>query len=226
MFSLLWAESTNSSPADPGVPQPIASRDRCLFVNCPFDDHFKPLFDAIVFTAAACGLTVRSALEVSDSGEVRLQKIVRLIEGSRFSVHDLSRIELDTTSQLPRFNMPIELGIALGMKWLGRKALRNHAMLVLDSERYRYQTFASDLAGTDIAAHGNRPAAAIAATRNFLSTHLSELPTDDAIIALYDIFERSLPNLARLARQKVAQMTFIDRLRHVEQFIASAGTDQ
>ena len=37
---------------------PIATRDRCLFINCPFDDQFKPLFDAIVFTSVSCGLKV------------------------------------------------------------------------------------------------------------------------------------------------------------------------
>jgi hypothetical protein len=98
--------------------------------------------------------------------------------------------------------MPIELGIALGMKFLGRRGLRNHAMLVLDSERFRYQKFASDLAGTDIAMHGNQVGRAIAATRNFLSTHLGQLPTTDVIAQLYGILRRLCQKaLGRRARR-------------------------
>lgn len=200
-------------------------RKHNIFVNCPFDPDFKPLFDAIIFTAALCGLKVRSALEISDSGELRFQKIVRLIGESGFSIHDISRTELDPVHRLPRFNMPIELGMALGMKYHGTPKLRTHALLVLDTEKYRYQKFASDLSGTDIAAHGNDPALAIRAVRNFLSTHFDGLPTDDVITLLYGEFEKNLPEQARRAKQTVGNMTYVDRLREVEKFVRRAGSE-
>ena len=75
-------------------------RDNSVFVNCPFDASYKTVFDAIVFAAAACGFQVRSALEIADSGELRLQKIMRLLEASRYSLHDISRVELDADSGL------------------------------------------------------------------------------------------------------------------------------
>jgi len=41
-----------------------------VFVNCPFDTQYKPLFEAIVFTVFACGFQPRCALEIDDASEV------------------------------------------------------------------------------------------------------------------------------------------------------------
>lgn len=198
------------------------ARDRSIFINCPFDNAFAGMFEAFVFTAIFCGYRVRSALEISDSGDLRLSKIVRLIEQSKFSIHDISRVELDEVSGLPRFNMPIELGIAIGMKHLGRSRLRDHRLLVLDRERFRYQAFASDLAGTDIAAHGGEPRRAVETVRNFLATHSPEpLPGPAAIVRAQAAFDAALPLLAEASRQKLDEITFVDRLRHIGNFVES-----
>ena len=199
-------------------------REASVFVNCPFDARFKPLLDAIVFAAAACGMHVRSALEVADSGELRLQKIMRLLEGSRYSIHDISRVEPDPETRLPRFNMPIELGAALGMKHLGRARLRDHRMLVLDTDKYRYQKFASDLAGVDISAHGDAPAKAIGAVRDFFATHFpSPLPSPSLIEDGYTVFESALPAMAKAANQTEAELTFRDRLQLISLFNARSS---
>lgn len=177
---------------------------------------------------AYCGFRARSALEIVDSGNLRLTRIIKLIEASRFSVHDISRVELDPESELPRFNMPIELGIALGMKHLGRSKLRDHHILVLDAakstERHRYQKFASDLASTDIKEHGGEVELVISAVRDFLSPH-TEAPTPGMRgirNALAD-FERTLPALAAAARQELEELSFVDRLRHAAAFIARSA---
>lgn len=78
-----------------------------VFINCPFDPDYKPLFHALVFGIQECGLIPRCALEIEDSSEIRISKISRLIGECRFAVHDLSRVELGA-SGLPR-NMPLEL---------------------------------------------------------------------------------------------------------------------
>jgi hypothetical protein len=200
-------------------------RELGVFINGPFDSAYAPILDAIAFTVTVCGLKARCGLEVSDSGELRLQKILRLLQASRFSIHDLCRVELDSDSALPRFNMPIELGIALGMKHLGHEAVRDHAMLVLDSEPYRYIRFASDLAGVDIAAHGNTPELAIRVTRNFLAPFFVGLPDGATIYLLYNSFEDTLPDMAAAARQSVASLTFVDRLRHIESFVTALGPE-
>lgn len=38
-------------------PKPEARRS--VFLNCPFDDSFAPLFDALVFATTCCGFTPR-----------------------------------------------------------------------------------------------------------------------------------------------------------------------
>lgn len=191
---------------------------RGVFINCPFDDAYRPVFDAVVFAVLACEHKVRSALELADSGDLRLDKIYRLISESTHSIHDLSRVEVDDATGLPRFNMPIELGIALGYKKLAART-PPQKLLILDSQKYRYQKFASDLAGLDIAEHGNRPVNAIARVRDFLSSDDPELPTADHIEALYRVFEAALPGMAGARKQNINRLTFSDRLRLVELFL-------
>lgn len=192
-----------------------------VFVNCPFDPAYQPLFDAVVFAVAMCGFNVRSALEASDSGDLRLQKILRLIEASHFSIHDISRVELDPKTKMPRFNMPIELGAALGMKHLGRSSLRDHRMLIMDRAPYRYRKSASDLAGVDIEGHSNRPKRVIQAARNFLAANTTgHLPSASAIETAYRAFQRKLPLMAAAVSQTAAELTYPDRLRHLNAFLS------
>ena len=87
-----------------------------VFINCPFDSAYRPLFEAAVFATFDCGFHPRCSLEIEDSSQVRIEKINRIIQQSRLAIHDISRTELDSTFQLPRFNMPLELGIFLGAK--------------------------------------------------------------------------------------------------------------
>ena len=74
-------------------------------------------------------------------------KNLDLIEVCRFGVHDISRIERDAVNDLPRFNMPFELGLFLGARRFGKGDQRRKLCLVLEAERYRYQKFLSDIAG-------------------------------------------------------------------------------
>lgn len=78
---------------------------KSIFLNCPFDDEYRPIFRAIVFTIAGCGYLPRCTLEHEDASHVRIAKIFRLIEHSALSIHDISRTELDVANQLPRFNI-------------------------------------------------------------------------------------------------------------------------
>ena len=89
---------------------------------------------------------------MDDGTETRIDKLHRIIEQSRFGVHDLSRTQLDHVNGLPRFNMPLELGIFLGAKRFGGEAQKQKRCLILDTEQYRFQKFVSDLAGMDITA--------------------------------------------------------------------------
>src|SRR6266446_2651699 len=106
--------------------------DTSVFINCPFDAEYQQLFEALVFAVYECGFIARSARESRDASQVRIDKIFRIIAECRYGIHDISRTELDTTSQLPRFNMPLELGMFLGAKYYGNKTQREKVCLVLD----------------------------------------------------------------------------------------------
>src|SRR5215467_2621272 len=92
----------------------------CVFLNVPFDGRYETVLRALVFTVHDCGFVARCAREIDDSGQVRLDKIYDLISMSKYGIHDLSRTGLDKTYRLPRFNMPLELGIFLGAKRYGK----------------------------------------------------------------------------------------------------------
>jgi len=110
---------------------------RDVFINCPFDKRYKKLLDAVVYCILDCGFRPRCALEFSDSSEVRIEKIFRIISECKYGIHDLSRVQLDTTSNLPRFNMPLEVGIFLAAKRFDDRVQKQKVCLILDSKRYR-----------------------------------------------------------------------------------------
>ena len=147
----------------------LAAKDRrSVFINCPFDDEYLPIFRAIVFTVSACGYLPRCTLEHEDASQVRIEKIYRLIAASGLGIHDVSRTEPDAENRLPRFNMPLELGVFLGAKRFGGTRDKRKRCLVLDRERYRFHKFVSDIAGQDIKAHDGKPDAAIRGVRDWL----------------------------------------------------------
>ena len=117
-----------------------------VFINCPFDNEYSPIRNAIVFAVFDCGFVPRSALEEDDGGDVRFEKIKRLISISKFGVHDISRTELDDINDLPRFNIPLELGVFIGATRFGDTHQRKKNTLILDKEPHRYQIFMSDIA--------------------------------------------------------------------------------
>ena len=69
------------------------SFDKNVFINCPFDARYAPILQGILFCLIRFGLNPRIATERSDSGESRIDKILELVESSRYSIHDLSRCQ-------------------------------------------------------------------------------------------------------------------------------------
>src|SRR5436190_12787360 len=112
-------------------------RERSVFINCPFDKNYKPFLHRIIFAVIDCGFKARSAIETYDSGATRFNRILKLIQDTKYSVHDISRVELDKHNKLPRFNMPFELGLCMGAKNFGKNYAQND-ILVLDGHRYRH----------------------------------------------------------------------------------------
>src|SRR5438067_6376275 len=118
-----------------------ASPSASVFINCPFDSRYEPLFGAIVFCVSACGFVPRCTLELTDAGEVRIENIYRLIDECHQGIHDISRTEVQGQPYgLPRFNMPLELGIFLGAKRFGKYSAQKH-VLIFGSRALSLQTF-------------------------------------------------------------------------------------
>ena len=200
----------------------------CVFLNCPFDEAYRPMLDALVFTIHACGFVPCSSLEESDSGNVRIEKIMRLISECKFGLHDISRTELDAHNGLPRFNMPLELGIFLGAKRFGTGHHRQKNCLVLDRERYRYQQFISDIAGHDIRAHEGKAEVAIAEVRSWLNDASGRtiMPGMKAINGRYAAFRKELPKICGELDLEVAEMTYNDYSMAVCDWLAKLPSRQ
>ena len=192
---------------------------RSVFLNCPFDPQYAPLFDAMVFSVMDCGFHVRCSKENLDAGSVRIHNIYILIAGSRLAIHDLSRTELDVATNLPRFNMPLELGIFLGAKHLGDDQQRLKECLILDKDRYRYQVYVSDVAGQDISMHGNDPRRLIFTIRDWLAGMTDETLPDGAILwDRYQRFKTELAETCRRNRQRPERLTYREYVRYVDEF--------
>jgi hypothetical protein len=173
-----------------------------VFINVPFDGQYRPMFHALVFAVHDCGFKARCAREADDGSVIRIDKLYRIIEGCRFGIHDLSRTQLDPVNRLPRFNMPLELGIFLGAKRYGAGRQKRKNCLILDKEFYRIPIFCSDIAGQDPRSHGGTIAGAIAAVRDWLRTARSgkaaKMPGSAVMVKRYRGFRRQLPRQAAL----------------------------
>ena len=93
---------------------PHQSFDTNVFVNCPFDEQYASILQALLFCLLRFNLNPRIATERNDSGEARIDKILKLVQSSRYSIHDLSRCQAQTAGEHYRLNMPFELGIDFG----------------------------------------------------------------------------------------------------------------
>lgn len=194
-----------------------------VFINCPFDSDYAPIFSALIFTIFACGFRPRSARELDDGGQTRIDKIYKLIGECRYGIHDLSRTQLDPVNQLPRFNMPLELGIFLGAKRYGNKEQKQKRVLVLDIELYRYQTFISDLAGVDIHEHNDDPDKALSVTRNWLANvSRRNLASANLIASFYANFRQDLSILATSLGFDPDRIPYVDFERIVTNWLLTA----
>lgn len=204
---------------------------RNVFINCPFDEDYRPLFNAIAFAVADCGFIPRCALEAEDSGDIRIVKIIDIIGQCGHGIHDISRTQSTaypkadgTTEHLPRFNMPLELGLFIGAQRFGKGQQQRKNYLLFDTDPHRYQRFISDLAGQDIKAHSWPGMAAtdderiqainrlILAIRNWLTTKIDGdlLPGGRRIAFRFHQFQLDLPDLATAFGQRVVDLSFYD----------------
>ncbi|MGH7342558.1 MAG: hypothetical protein ACREKH_18900 [Candidatus Rokuibacteriota bacterium] len=196
-----------------------------VFLNCPFDDAYQAILRAIVFAVFDCGFVARCALEIDDSSQVRIDTIARIVAESKFGIHDISRTELDAKTGLPRFNMPLELGMFLGAKRFGRDRQRTKGCLILDQEPHRYHAFISDIAGQEVGPHGNEPGEAITLVRNWLrsSSGRKTIPGGKEISRRYEEFRGDLPEMCGELKIEEGELTFNDYTSLVSEWLREVG---
>jgi hypothetical protein len=206
----------------------MVSSPRDVFINCPFDDDFAPIFRSLVFAVTRCGFRARCAREMDDGTETRIDKLYRIIDESRYGIHDLSRTELDAVHRLPRFNMPLELGLFLGAKRFGGGEQRHKRCLILDVEQFRYQKFISDIAGIDVTQHGGDARNAARCIRDWLVTVSGRrtIPSVQALLKSYDGFAAGLPEIAEAAGLDSGRLLYADYERLVIAWVKNEANAQ
>jgi hypothetical protein len=181
----------------------------------------------MAFAIIASGYYPRCALDRTDGAEVRVSKIAAIIGECDWGIHDLSRVELGAGG-LPRFNMPMELGLHLGARLLGEARQRRKRALILDTELHRYDAVLSDISGQDIEAHSNDPDEAIRCVRNWLSEHrphnAAPLPGAAAIQADYRLFQAEVGALLAPRRLDPKDLTHNDFLWAVNDWIGARAS--
>jgi hypothetical protein len=169
------------------------------FINIPYDERYRDLYLAFIAGLTAFGLDPRATLEVP-GGDRRLDRIFELITSCRYSFHDLSRVQLDSKHpRTPRFNMPFELGLALG--WLQTSRTSNHTWFLFESVNRRVSKSLSDLDGTDPYIHDDRPKGLFRELGNALVRSVDQ-PTVGQMFGVYRKIKIASPLIMRNAGSK------------------------
>lgn len=201
--------------------------DRSVFINCPFDEDFAPILRAICFVVISLGLTPRLATERSDGGETRLDKIRELIEGSRLSIHDLSRCQARRKGEYFRLNMPFELGIDFGCRQYFGAGRAEKRFLILEEKPYRFQAALSDIAGCDIRTHGAKFDRAMKEVRDWLR-QMTETPAPGPARLLSDYVSFQEWDLERklvqgFSLEDIREIPTWERIEAMKEWIAAGS---
>jgi hypothetical protein len=164
-----------------------------VFLNVPYDQKFENLFLAYIAGISAFGLVPRATLEIPSSSR-RLEKILKLVAACRYSIHDLSRVELDRHApRTPRFNMPFELGLAVAHQMNASRGSR-HDWFVCEAKDRRLLKSLSDLNGTDPYIHGGQILGVFRELRNIFRRP-DRQPTAQQMRKIYREMRRNLPSI-------------------------------
>jgi len=160
---------------------------RAVFLNIPYDKEFQPLYLAYIVGIYQLGLEPCITSGVS-GGKRRLSRILDLIRSCRYSIHDLSRVELSPYGlATPRFNMPLELGMTITWSELNEDS---HDWFVMEAAPRRLDQSTSDLAGTDPNIHFGTVEGVLSELRNAF-VHRNA-PTVPQMVAAYRIVANAI----------------------------------
>ena len=127
-----------------------------------------------------------------DGNQIR---ILKLIQECAYSIHDLSRVELDAKApRVPRFNMPFELGLAVAQNVRNRQ----ETWYVCETVPHRVGKSLSDLNGTDVRIHGGTVRGVFGALCDVF-VRKTRQPSVQEMYRIYLALRRNLPTIMRQA---------------------------
>lgn len=115
-----------------------------------------------------------------------MEKLKELISESKYSIHDLSRIQSKTQNEYYRLNMSFELGIDFGCRLYSGKDHNEKRFLILGKESYRHMKALSDINGLDIKSHQNEPIEVVIAVRNWFVETIEQKEVKSGTAIWYD----------------------------------------
>lgn len=136
---------------------PATGSATSVFINCPFDADYRPQRNAIVFTCVHAGFYPVMAGSSGQTGRPRLERILAALNACRYSIHDLSRCRGEGDENLARFNMPLELGMAMALRGMPTQADAHEYLVLVPNQHYLHQRYISDLGGLDPQTHDGTP---------------------------------------------------------------------
>jgi hypothetical protein len=176
---------------------------KSVFLNIPYDPQFARQYLAYITAVSALSLVPEATLGIT--GNRRLDRIASLIERCAYSIHDLSRVQLDRNAPAtPRFNMPFELGLAVA--WA--HAHSHHKWFVFESMRHRLNKSLSDLDGTDPYIHGGTVRGIMREVCNAFVSSVNQ-PTVPQMMKMYRELRR---DSERILKHAGAQSVFTARV--------------
>ncbi|MEM7767025.1 MAG: hypothetical protein AAF253_06005 [Pseudomonadota bacterium] len=124
---------------------------------------------------------------------------------------------LDPVSALPRFNMPLELGLYLGAKRYGDRKQGMKKLIVMDQHPFRYRQAISDISGQDVECHDGDPLKAIKRVRDWLPTvsRRKTLPGATKIIERYEQYEQDFTLVCNTLALDAGDLPFQDLLETI-----------
>ena len=192
-----------------------------MFLNCPFDDLFAPLFHAAVLTIAALGFTPRCARETEGESEPRIDRIAKGLRESKYSIHDLSRFQGEGPDNLSRFNMPLELGMALSIRYGGKTSGIPHNWVAMVPRGFVHQQFISDLAGFDPPAHEQTPMSLIKAVSGWLTIQPDYSPPAPSPKTILEAYPKLVGLLEEAKIEGLGHLTWPVIVKNVERVITA-----
>jgi hypothetical protein len=128
-----------------------------------------------------------------------MERIAGAVFSSKYSIHDLSRCKGEGDENLARFNMPLELGIAVGRRIASQRKKDKHDWLLLVREGHQYAKFVSDLAGHDPEEHDGTVGTLVRSVMRWLATRPEAItvPTPRQVLRALPSFKKKKAKLRR-----------------------------